>query len=136
MSRDSRSQSGMTFPSGLKDAITYTRFVITDHLYFIIQTYVRKINRENSDLANKVSKTGASDITGTLQVNKITGTTSSDYRNANFFACSLTSQNPYSRAAYGFENMGQNAAILYLDTDNTLRITFNDGSMKVIAFSP
>ena len=51
MSRDSRSQSGMTFPSGLKDAITYTRFVITDHLYFIIQTYVRKINRENSDLA-------------------------------------------------------------------------------------
>ena len=50
MSRDSLSQSGRTFPSGLKDAITYTRFVITDHLYFIIQTYVRKINRENSDL--------------------------------------------------------------------------------------
>lgn len=54
MSRESRSHSGRTFPSGLKDAITYTRFVITDHLYFIIQTYVRKINRENSDFANHV----------------------------------------------------------------------------------
>lgn len=50
MSRESRSQSGRTRPSGLKDAITYTRFVITDHLNTIIQTYVRKINRENSDL--------------------------------------------------------------------------------------
>ena len=52
MSRDSRSQSGMIFPSGLKDAITYTRFVIIDHLRFIIQTYVRKINRENSDFGD------------------------------------------------------------------------------------
>lgn len=52
MSRESRSQSGRTRPSGLKDAITYTRFVITDHLNTIIQTYVRKINRENSDLGN------------------------------------------------------------------------------------
>ena len=67
MSRDSRSQSGMTFPSGLKDAITYTRFVITDHLYFIIQTYVRKINRENSDLAYFVR----SDITYNDYVTKL-----------------------------------------------------------------
>lgn len=57
----------MTFPSGLKDAITYTRFVITDHLYFIIQTYVRKINRENSDL-------GEFQFFGTLESLGITGT--------------------------------------------------------------
>lgn len=54
MSRDSRSQSGMIFPSGLKDAITYTRFVIIDHLRFIIQTYVRKINRENSKILKNI----------------------------------------------------------------------------------
>lgn len=39
----------------MKDAITYTRFVITDHLNNIIQTYVRKINRENSDLDDRTA---------------------------------------------------------------------------------
>ena len=39
-------------PVGVEGRENVYSFGHTDHLYFIIQTYVRKINRENSDLDN------------------------------------------------------------------------------------
>ena len=43
LSRESRSQSGRTFPSGLKDAITYTRFV----MFVSPQFYYTNIRSKN-----------------------------------------------------------------------------------------
>lgn len=41
-------------PVGVEGRDNVYSFGHTDHLYFIIQTYVRKINRENSDFADHV----------------------------------------------------------------------------------
>lgn len=41
-------------PVGIEGRDNVYSFGHTDHLIYIIQTYVRKINRENSDLENKI----------------------------------------------------------------------------------
>ena len=93
------------------------------------------IDQLNSDMSGKVSKTGDV-MSNTLSVQKIVGYAAEDWQNAHFLARSLTQENASSRAGYGFENGGINAAFLYLDASlNGLKVRFNDGTLKTIAFT-
>lgn len=75
-------------------------------------------------------------MTGTLSVSKIAGYSESDWRNAQFLSRSQTNINPDSRAGYGFENINKNAALLYLEVEtNRLKIKFNNGDFKTLAFT-
>lgn len=94
-----------------------------------------KITQLYSNMNEKVSKSGDS-MTGTLSVSKIAGYSESDWRNAQFLSRSQTNINPDSRAGYGFENINKNAALLYLEVEtNRLKIKFNNGDFKTLAFT-
>lgn len=89
----------------------------------------------NSDLQGKVSKTGDT-MSNTLKVEKIAGYAAGDWEMAHFLATSQNDQNENSRAGYGFNNSGVNAALLFLDTSsNVFKVRFHDGTIKTIAFT-
>ncbi len=83
---------------------------------------------------DKVSKSGDT-LTNTLTVMKVVGWSESDWQNAQFLSRSNNTENPESRAGYGFENNGINAALLFLETEGReLKVRFNTGELKTIAF--
>ena len=89
----------------------------------------------NSDLGGKVSKTGDT-MSNTLKVEKIVGYAAEDWEKAHFLAISQNDQNEHSRAGYGFNNNGVNAALLFLDvSSNNFKVRFHDGTLKTIAFT-
>lgn len=93
------------------------------------------IDQINSDLQGKVSKTGDT-MSNTLKVEKIVGYAAGDWEMAHFLATSQNDQNEHSRAGYGFNNSGVNAALLFLDTSsNVFKVRFHDGTIKTIAFT-
>ena len=75
-------------------------------------------------------------MSNTLNVKKIVGYAAEDWENAHFLATSQNDQNEYSRAGYGFNNNGVNAALLFLDAlSNNFKVRFHDGTLKTIAFA-
>lgn len=80
-----------------------------------------------STLANQLVGTGLAS-SGTISVTKNVGISANTYSVAQFISRTISSANSGYRATIGFENSGVNASAIFLDTNNTMGIIYNNGA--------
>ena len=113
-------------PVGVEGRDNIYSFGHTDHLYFIIQTYVRKINRENSDLTPQlIGSTTSADGT-------ISSANFSKYR----FLIVRIGAGGWSRTEF-FINQSYIGAFYALDNtaDQRIRLDYNGTKIKLSGYS-
>lgn len=64
------------------------------------------------------------------------GITDESFYHAAILLQAKISEDQYSRAQIGFENVGVNAGVLWLDTDGKLKFSDNTGSTVILQTTP
>ncbi|WP_143318931.1 BppU family phage baseplate upper protein [Clostridium sp. HBUAS56010] len=97
----------------------------------LLDTTNSNLNNISNDLSNKAGL-GENDYSGRQSITSIVGLGNNSYTHAQVAVRAPYNQNNAARAMIGFENVGNTAGILYLDTDGRLKWHGHDGIRKVI----
>ena len=110
--------------------------VPTSALAYAMQQQITENEEAITGLNSEALKKDESNITsGQIVFTKLLGIGGDAYSNAPIYIRSPMNQNESTKAGIGFENVGTNAGVLWLNSDGRLHFTDHTNQTKVIAWT-